>query len=47
MITKSNLTVSIDTEILRQFQLKQKNKISQLFEFWITQFLDNKKGFGP
>jgi len=45
---KTNLNITVDTKILERFnQVKGEQKISHLVQFWLTQFLDNKKEFGP
>jgi len=44
MITKSNLTLSISSKLLEQFdQVKENNKISHLVESWLIDFVENKK----
>lgn len=47
-MTHANITLSVDISILEQFrQFKSEIKLSHLVEFWIKQFLKNKKGFIP
>jgi len=48
MITKSNLTLAIDTKILEKFnQIKGDSKVSHLVQDCLSDFIENKKRAVP
>ena len=48
MITKSNLTLTVDTKVLEKFnQVKGNTKVSHLVQSWLIDFIENKKRIVP